>query len=194
VPVHPICIGSFINRDGSSSAENREKMLRYFYGLMKTKVKNHEPIFFYGHPTRQIASYPEVVSHIVELANQRDDIWKTTMSEYLTWWRNRAKTDFTCHFDKGILKISTSPHSPTSVCLRIINARRHTYLLHEFCDDIVRLRGVDRKLESPSLCFEDAMRPKSILRWRIRKKNVWSLMRVYGRYFMKMLRARLLNV
>jgi len=194
VPVHPICIGSFINRSGSSFAENREKMLRYFDDIMKTKIENHEPIFFYGHPTGRIGLHPEVVSHIIELANQRDDVWKTTLSKYLAWWRNRAETEFTCHFDKGKLKISTSPHSSTSICLRIINARKHTFLLHKFCNDTVRLRSVNRKLDAPSICFEYAITPQSIFRWGIKKKNVWSLMRVYGRYFMKMLRARLLNV
>jgi hypothetical protein len=96
IPVHPICIGS-MKRQGY----NDEQMIRYFDFVMQKKLAMREPMFFYHHPRD---GHDTVLDRMFETM-KTEHVPVKTMSEYASWWKQRAATIPAISFSSGALRM-----------------------------------------------------------------------------------------
>lgn len=97
IPIHPVCLESFIEvkRDDSDMTEH------YDYVLKKT-LNERIPVIWYGHPTRVFKDYPsyfDVFSQMVKTVGMSKDIWKATLGEFYNWWVKRLGFAYAVYFD-----------------------------------------------------------------------------------------------
>lgn len=101
LPIHPVCLESFIEVGWGDSA-----MLEHFDYMLKKSVSERMPIFWYGHPTKVFREYPtyfQVLNQTLNKINKIKGIWKTNFSEFYEWWITRLGFEYSIHFDgKGI--------------------------------------------------------------------------------------------
>ena len=67
----------------------------HFRQTARAKYRAGEPVFFYGHPTGRLGSYPQVVRAVFDTADAFGAIWKTSLSEFAAWWKARAEVRLT---------------------------------------------------------------------------------------------------
>ena len=102
VPVHPVCLGLFLEAAKQASADRPEHdentaqaavdaALQYFDGLIRSRYRRGEPVFLYGHPTGRLGRHPQVLQRVFETASRAGALWKTTFSEFAAWWRARSR-------------------------------------------------------------------------------------------------------
>jgi hypothetical protein len=94
IPVHPVCLGLFIEaarREGADRAAAVQTAINYFQQTVQAKYRAGEPVFLYGHPTGRLGRYPEVLRGVFETVSNFGAIWKTTLGELADWWRARAE-------------------------------------------------------------------------------------------------------
>ncbi|MFH1922572.1 MAG: hypothetical protein ABIP48_22140 [Planctomycetota bacterium] len=111
IPVHPICLGLFLEavardrRDDSQAAEARaaavDRAVEHFDQLVRAAYRAGEPVFLYGHPTGRLGRYPQLLSRVFETASGFGALWKTTFTELARWWRARAQVRLTVTRGKG---------------------------------------------------------------------------------------------
>lgn len=97
VPVHPICLGLFLDAAeksrGTGSAVSRatavDMATAYFENVIRRKYAAGDPIFLYGHPTGRLGTYPEVLAAVLQRVSGLADVWYTTLTEFAGWWRSR---------------------------------------------------------------------------------------------------------
>lgn len=97
IPIHPVCLESFIE----VKRGDREMLEHYDYVLKKT-LKERMPVFWYGHPTRVFKNYPtyfKVFSQIMKRLGKSGNIWRTTFGEYYNWWLVRLGFKYAVYFD-----------------------------------------------------------------------------------------------
>jgi len=97
VPVHPVCLGLFLDAAERGAADDPAARDRaaagaaeYFREIVQAKYRAGEPVFLYGHPTGRLGRYPDVPRAVFDAADGFGAIWKTTMSRFARWWRARA--------------------------------------------------------------------------------------------------------
>jgi hypothetical protein len=97
IPVHPVSLGLFLQAvrgEGPRRAAALQQAVRtaidYFRETARDKYRAGEPVFFYGHPTGRLGTYPQVLRAVFDTANAFAAIWKTTLTEFAAWWRARA--------------------------------------------------------------------------------------------------------
>ena len=108
IPVHPICLGLFLDAAHSSSkntatnddalspsdkARIRSAVNAATVHLVETARRRYrcgEPVFLYGHPTGRLGLHPQLLTEIFRTVDEFAAIWKTTMSEFANWWRVRS--------------------------------------------------------------------------------------------------------
>jgi peptidoglycan/xylan/chitin deacetylase (PgdA/CDA1 family) len=97
IPVHPICLGLFleaVSGDGARRAAAQRQAIStaidHFRQTARAKYRAGEPVFFYGHPAGRLGRHPEVLRAVFEAASSFAAIWKTSLSEFAAWWRARA--------------------------------------------------------------------------------------------------------
>jgi peptidoglycan/xylan/chitin deacetylase (PgdA/CDA1 family) len=97
VPVHPVCLGSFLeaaaqsaSKDDSADAAAR-RAATYLRDVAGARYFAGEPVFLYGHPTRRLGRYPFVLRELLDTVSHFGAVWKTTLSEFASWWRQRAQ-------------------------------------------------------------------------------------------------------
>ena len=81
IPVHPISIGS-LRRQGFGEQE----MTEYFKGVVKHKLNQREPLFFYHHPGN---GYENVLEKVVDVV-RGERIPAVRMIDYARWWKRRS--------------------------------------------------------------------------------------------------------
>jgi peptidoglycan/xylan/chitin deacetylase (PgdA/CDA1 family) len=98
IPVHPVSLGIFLEAvrgDGPRRTAAVQQAVRaaidYFRETARAKYRAGEPVFFYGHPTGRLGTYPQVLRSVFDTADAFAAIWKTTLSEFAAWWRARAE-------------------------------------------------------------------------------------------------------
>ena len=98
IPVHPVCLGLFLEAvrgEGPRRAAAVQQAVRaaidYFRETARAKYRAGEPVFFYGHPTGRLGTYPQVLRSVFDTADTFAAIWKTTLSKFAAWWRARAE-------------------------------------------------------------------------------------------------------
>ena len=97
IPVHPVCLGLFLGAvvgEGSRRTAAERQAIRlagdYFRDLIRTRYRQCEPIFLYGHPTGRLGRFPQMLSQIFEQTSELSGLWPTTMTQMATWWKARS--------------------------------------------------------------------------------------------------------
>lgn len=95
IPVHPVCLGLFIDRLKASpelrAADTVRTATDYLMDVATTKYRAGEPVFLYCHPTRSLGRYPQVLTEVFNCVSNFGAIWQTTLTQYASWWRARAQ-------------------------------------------------------------------------------------------------------
>ena len=112
IPAHPVSLGLFLEaakRDSPGAAV--EAAIAYFDQLARSRYRAGEPVFLYGHPTRRLGRYPEVLRGIFDTAGQFGAIWKTTLSRFAEWWRARGQIRMSLarRGDEFVLSVEDKP-------------------------------------------------------------------------------------
>lgn len=103
IPVHPITPASllYVKNDAASINE-------YYNHLIKKKLQNDDPLFFYGHSS-VIAHAPEILENIIALISQHDAIWTGTYRQFHDWWKERESIDVSHSVEGSILHFNNTP-------------------------------------------------------------------------------------
>lgn len=102
VPVHPICLGLFLEAargpaapTGATPARAAAAAAEHFRSTLAAKYQAGEPAFFYGHPDGRLGRFPQVLSAVWDAAADCGALWATNFSEFQTWWRARGHVALT---------------------------------------------------------------------------------------------------
>lgn len=90
IPIHPVCLGIFLE----AGVQDLDTIGRYFQGVIRAKYDRGDPIFLYGHPTGRLGRYPGLLKTILCEIDGLDGVWKTTLSDFAAWWRQRGQAKF----------------------------------------------------------------------------------------------------
>lgn len=101
IPVHPICEGVFLERHGYQP----DLINNYYAGVIEYKKARHEPIFIFGHPTRRIGRYPDILHHLYRCIEGDKKVWRTELREFYSWWKERESYSWTPQWENGNLKL-----------------------------------------------------------------------------------------
>lgn len=82
VPIHPICVGS-LRQVGYSPRQ----MQAYYAMVAELKIRRHEPLLFYHHPSHQAW---DTVKSIFGWARKKGVV-PMTLGGYARWWEERGK-------------------------------------------------------------------------------------------------------
>ncbi len=102
IPVHPVCLGLFLEaarREATERPEHNHGAVQaavdaaceYFDELIRSRYRRGEPVFLYGHPTARLGRHPQVLEGVFATASQLGALWKTTLTEFAAWWRARSR-------------------------------------------------------------------------------------------------------
>lgn len=112
VPVHPVSIGS-LRRQGCSPDEMRG----YFAGVVESKLRSRDPLFFYHHPKNL---HLDVLDGLFADI-QRRGLRTVLLGEYARWWKRRSAVSFEPSVDGDTLRMSGSP-APEDLRCRLTRA------------------------------------------------------------------------
>ncbi len=102
MPIHPVCLESFIEVGRGDDA-----ILKHFDYTFEKAIKERMPIFWYGYSTRVFRDYPtyfRVFGKMVGKINKNNGTWKATFSEFYKWWVERLNFSYSVYSDgTGIL-------------------------------------------------------------------------------------------
>ncbi|HLA85784.1 MAG TPA: hypothetical protein VJL29_13420 [Thermoguttaceae bacterium] len=112
VPVHPVCLGLFLeaaqreSHDPRSTLEARRRhaaatAAEYFEKLISQRCRAGEPVFLYGHPDGRLGRYPGVLKRVFRAADSQAGLWKTTQSGWVEWWHARRALNLKVTEDQG---------------------------------------------------------------------------------------------
>jgi len=111
IPVHPVCLGLFLEATRAASPEATELDSRlasaadaagdYFCDLIETRYRSGEPALVYGHPTGRLGRYPDVPRRMLAAAGRCSALWKTTHSRLAAWWKARSAVALQVSEDDG---------------------------------------------------------------------------------------------
>lgn len=88
IPTHPVCEGVFLERHGYK----QEMIDDYYEKMIDHKWAHQEMLFFYGHPTKRLGRYPQILENILKKINTKQQLWKTSFKAFADWWLMRHKT------------------------------------------------------------------------------------------------------
>jgi hypothetical protein len=121
VPVHPVSLGSFLEAAAAACSPTRRFAVQpaslrhassghaatrtnevttaaavdlaavYFQRVVTARYLAGEPVFLYGHPTRRLGRYPQVLGRVLETIDGFSAVWKTSLREFARWWRERRR-------------------------------------------------------------------------------------------------------
>lgn len=100
IPVHPVCLGLFLDAvrtsDTSADAETLKRRgidlaEAYFRRTAHAKYLAGQPIFFYGHPTGRLGQADRMLRGWLEEVSGYAAVWPVTFTEFARWWRVRSR-------------------------------------------------------------------------------------------------------
>jgi hypothetical protein len=116
IPVHPVCLGLFIDllktRVEPRAAEVVRTATDHLLQVAEAKYRAGEPVFLYCHPTRRLGRYPQVVSEVLDCIAGFGAIWQTTLTQFASWWRARARIRLQLHRAGAEYRLSAEDLSP----------------------------------------------------------------------------------
>ncbi len=100
IPVHPVCLGLFLEaarRDSqrrgqpaeAAAQAAMEQAIEYFDGLVRARYRSGQPVFLYGHPTGRLGRCPQLLRQVFAAVSHFGALWKTNFAELSRWWRAR---------------------------------------------------------------------------------------------------------
>lgn len=96
VPVHPVCLGSFIRARASD-----DDVRRYFSDVVDRGGARREPVFLYGHPGHgRFDLLADEIEHALALG-----LTPMTMGAFASWWRRRSGVVFEATIDATTLAV-----------------------------------------------------------------------------------------
>lgn len=186
IPVHPICLGLFLEA-AEQEAERAsrpadalidaavDRAIEHFADTIRSRYDGGEPVLLYGHPTGRLGRYPRVVRSVFDAASACGVLWKTTFSEMNRWWRARAQVRLTVSRHEGQYVLVANRTAP-GYRLAIEYCRAQHVALMPLAGHVIRF--------SPSvLAYQTRGEPRSVqpvridrpqgLRGRIRRLIDW---------------------
>ncbi len=101
IPAHAVCEGVFLQ-----SYPYREDIFKDYYDrIIEERFAARHPVILFGHPTRRLGRYPQILHNIYKAADRHSGLWKTEFRTYSTWWKARHETSFTAEW-KGAKGLS----------------------------------------------------------------------------------------
>jgi len=95
VPVHPVCLGLFVELLSTNPELRPADLVRaatdYLLDVATTRYRAGEPVFLYCHPTRCLGRHPQVLTEIFASVSGFGAIWHTTLTQFASWWRARGQ-------------------------------------------------------------------------------------------------------
>ncbi len=116
IPCHPVCLGSFLQAAGKADNqrardEAADIATAYFTRLVRARYLAGDPVIIYGHPTRRLGQYPQLLHGVLGEAVQSSAMWRTTLRTINVWWRARSKVALRLWRDGDELSVETD-HCP----------------------------------------------------------------------------------
>lgn len=143
VPVHPVCIGSFLRVKASD-----EGMKRYFRWIIDRKMEEQEPVLLYHHPGHE---HWGVMDDTFRYAKERG-LKNMTMGEYARWWIGRSRTRYDAWFADGVVSVRFHDE-PRSVKLSLRDpggARTFIGAGETRLDEVAWRPRTERRIEVPA--------------------------------------------
>lgn len=108
LPVHPVCLGVFLEAasqrkgiDAIRPHQAADLAATYFARVARTKYLAGEPVLLYGHPTRRLGRYPQVLKAVMDEVSGFSAIWSATLTEMTRWWRARDQVEMRVWVEAG---------------------------------------------------------------------------------------------
>lgn len=108
VPIHPVSLGIFLEavqgegaRRNAATQQAVRAAVDHFRQTARAKYHAGEPVFFYGHPTRRLGRYPQLLRAVFDTAGAFGAIWPTTLGRFAQWWRVRSRVRLSVSSDHG---------------------------------------------------------------------------------------------
>lgn len=99
VPVHPVCEGVFLQK-----YPYNETMFKHYYSTsMDYKYNEREPMLYFGHSTKRIGRYPNILHNTIGHLENFPNVWKTNMSSWVDWWKKRHHFIFSVNWSNGAI-------------------------------------------------------------------------------------------
>ena len=112
IPVHPICLGILLEAAAPGNEEDAvDAAIEHFRLALQEKHAAREPVFLYGHPTKRLGRYPQLLESIFRDVNARSDLWRVTMTQWAAWWLARTRTRLTVTRDGDYLAVEVGTDS-----------------------------------------------------------------------------------
>ncbi len=173
LPTHPVCIGLMKMYDCSE-----KEMKEYFAKVIERNSALGIPLFFYGHPFKEIARFQNVIKEIFSAARARKDIWVASHLQFAQWWRKRQGIAFSASADNRKVKIKCS--SAKGVCIRIIFNGKQTFAKAKNSGIEFRQLRKGKKLPIGFL-HDTAVKPSALGKKHLAKKfAAWGVKKVFG--------------
>ena len=186
IPVHPVCLGLFIEaaRRGAERSSRPadalvdaavDRAVDYFDETIRSRYHGGEPVFLYGHPTGRLGRHPRVVRAVFEAASGCSVLWKTTFTEMNRWWRARVRVRLTVTRHEGQYVLVANRAAP-GYRLAIEYCRARHVALIPLAGHVIRFSpsalAYQTRGEPPSVRPVRVDRPQG-LRGRVRRLIDW---------------------
>lgn len=103
IPIHPICLGLFLDaarsRQSTDAAEKGRLLAavgaarEHLIAVARRRYRAGEPIFLYGHPSGRLGRYPHVLRDVFAAVDEFGAVWQTTLTQFAAWWRARRAVE-----------------------------------------------------------------------------------------------------
>jgi hypothetical protein len=107
VPIHPLSLGIVLEAAGAAHpgddvvlAQAADATAEHYLAALQAKYLAGQPAFFYCHPSGRLGRFPSVLRCVLEAAQQYAALWRTTLREFATWWRLRARVALRVYREK----------------------------------------------------------------------------------------------
>ena len=168
IPIHPICIGSFLRKRASV-----QQMKSYFQSYIEYQIAIGEPIVLYHHPMQ---GHEQVLEHIFEYINQLN-IPSVSFSEFSSFWKMRNESLFEAFWENDVIEIRSDSNKELTYNIYwgskkgMVSNSKNTYRLSEITLETVTevpliSLSVIRKLLHRNL----KLRKWSVLDWYRRER------------------------
>ncbi len=95
VPIHPVCLGSFLECCPPGAPEETLAQVvqaagEYFACVLEVRLGQGKLVVLYGHPTGRLGRWPQVLQRVFAQVKERSSVWCTSLAQLARWWQARA--------------------------------------------------------------------------------------------------------
>ena len=124
IPVHPICLGIFLEslrrskRAALDPASVAELATTHLLRVLQARYEAGEPVFLYGHPDGRLGRYPQVLRDVLQSAAHCAALWMVDRTTFQRWWRERLAVRVKLVQDEQAFVLAAA-HLPTKFRLAV---------------------------------------------------------------------------